>query len=163
MAICQGSKTTILNRNSMHTVSITDQVMRSLLQKAVRRGNTEMVNSVLQYFLQTVQDKWLRNRLAVITTEECWSYLNEVNYSSLIHHYNQLTTSIKNKDAAGLGSLALAYKEKSYFVPGDAAITEVAELLQQPNAFWEGSKKARLAPETHVVVARAEEAYRKCH
>ena len=70
-----------LNRNSMNTVSITDQVMRSLLQKAVRRGNTEMVNSVLQYFLQTDQDKWLRNRLAVITVEECWPY-----YGSLMHH-----------------------------------------------------------------------------
>ena len=51
----------------MNTVSITDQVMRSLLQKAVRRGNTEMVNSVLHYFIQTGQDKWIRNRLAVIT------------------------------------------------------------------------------------------------
>jgi hypothetical protein len=133
----------------MHTVSITDQVMRSLLQKAVRRGNTEMVNSVLQYFLQTVQDKWLRNRLAVITTEECWSYLNEVNYSSLIHHYNQLTTAIKNKDAAGLGSLALAYKDKSYFVPSDLSIMEVADLLQRPNYFWENTRNYKLDYQQH--------------
>jgi len=117
----------------MNTVSITDQVMRSLLQKAVRRGNTEMVNSVLHYFIQTGQDKWIRNRLAVITAEECWPYLNKVNYSSLTYHYNQLTTAIKNKDAAGLGSVALAYKNNSYFVPSDLAIMEVAEILLPPN------------------------------
>src|ERR1035437_7380913 len=133
----------------MNTVSITDQVMRSLLQKAVRRGNTEMVNSVLQYFIQTGQDKWLRNRLAVITAEECWPYLNEVNYSSLIHHYNQVTTATKNKDAAGLGSVALAYKDKSYFVPSDLAIMEVAELLQHPNYFWDNSRNYKLDYQQH--------------
>jgi len=145
----------------MNTVSITDQVMRSLLQKAVRRGNTEMVNSVLQYFLQTDQDKWLRNRLAVITAEECWPYLNEVNYSSLIHHYNQLTTAIKNKDAAGLGSVALAYKGKSYFAPSDLAIMEVAELLQHPNYFWENTRKYILDYQQHKLVEKAKEAYHK--
>jgi hypothetical protein len=56
-----------------------------------------------------------------------------VNYSSLTYHYNQLTTAIKNKDAAGLGSVALAYKNNSYFVPSDLAIMEVAEILLPPN------------------------------
>ena len=128
-----------------------EQVLHSLLQKAVRRGNTDMVNSVLQYFIQTdttKQLRWLRNRLAVITAEECWPYLIsasfENNESSLIHNYTQLTTTTKNKDAAGLGSVALAYKDKSFFVTPDLAIMELAELLLRPNYFWENTRKYKL-------------------
>ncbi|MDR3611040.1 MAG: hypothetical protein P4L27_10790 [Ignavibacteriaceae bacterium] len=137
-------------------VSITDQVMRSLLQKAVRRGNTTMVNSVLQYFIQTGQDKWLRNRLAVITAEECWPYLG-----SPTHDYITLTTAIKNKDAAGLGSVALAYKNKSYYVPPDAATVEVAELLERPNYFFENTRNYKLDYPQHKFMEKAKEAYHK--
>jgi hypothetical protein len=138
------------------TVSMTDQVMRSLLQKAVRRGNTEMVNSVLQYFIQTGQDKWLRNRLTVITAEECWPYL-----SSPTHDYIELTTAIKNKDAAGLGSVALAYRDKSYYVPPETEVMEVAELLERPNYFFENTRNYKLDYPQHVFMEKAKEAYRK--
>ena len=75
-----------------------------------------MVNSVLQYFLQTdttKQNSWLRNRLAVITAEGCWPYLEKVSFEnnekSIIHHYTQLTLTVKNKDAAKLGRSSRVY------------------------------------------------------
>jgi hypothetical protein len=115
-----------------------------------------MVNSVLQYFLQTGQDKWLRNRLPVITAEECWPYL-----SNPTHNYITLTTAIKNKDAAGLGSVALAYKNKSYYVPSDPETMEVAELLERPNYFFENTRNYKLDYPQHVFMEKAKEAYRK--
>jgi hypothetical protein len=135
--------------------NLTNQVLHSLLQKAVRRGHTGMVNSVLQCLLQyPEQQKWLRNRLAVITTEECWPYIHELDYEDLIYNYNQLTLAVKDKDAAGLGSLALALKNKAHYVPEDTAIVDVAELLQHPADLWRNNKLK--------VIRQCEEAYKKC-
>ena len=142
--------------------------MKSLLQKAVRRGHTKTVNSVLQYFIQndeTHQNRWLRNRLAVITTEECWPYLNEVTYdnsvNTIAHHYTQLALAVKDKNAAGLGSLALALKNKEYFVPSDTEIVDVATLLHNPGSVWENPGRSRLSFQAQIMISKAEEAYRK--
>ena len=54
--------------------SYTDARYRSLLQKAVRRGNTELVytTSTLLESLGTREKNWFRTRTAIITLEECW-------------------------------------------------------------------------------------------
>ena len=86
-------------------------IEHSLIQKAVRRGNVELVEKVFNYLCDKKgQDKWLRNRLAVIGYEECWPYANELDYScgdyKLLEQYKAITCRVKNKDCDGLAYLA---------------------------------------------------------
>lgn len=122
----------------------TDQISRSFLQKAVRRGNTELVEKTIQYIIANDDFDWLRSRLAVMTFEECWNYGLEVSYDKdetiIKDHYIQLTKFKKNKDAAGLGSLAYNLSEGDISVlfdnKGDKAIKIIAEAIKRPKDFW---------------------------
>ena len=62
-----------------HRVDI-DMRFRSLLQKAVRRGNVKLVftTSALLESLSRKEKNWFRNRTAVITFEECWPLGSEL-------------------------------------------------------------------------------------
>src|SRR5262245_39638861 len=50
----------------------THQECRSLLQKAVRRGDEGLVGMVTCHLEKAGDAAWLRGRAAVITFEECW-------------------------------------------------------------------------------------------
>jgi hypothetical protein len=123
---------------------------RSLLQKAVRRGNVEVVEKVVGY-LQHVNDfKWLRKRLAVIAYEECWTYADQLLYPKqpykLLDEYKTLTTTIKNLNADALASLAMKVKEGvSSALIGSSkdkrAIQTVANAIKKPEEFWDWIKK----------------------
>lgn len=92
----------------------TDQEARSLLQKAIRRSDAEIAYATFSYLVQEKNDiRWLKNRYPVMVFEEAWhlgryaipaSDLNE-----LRDQYISLALNIKDKSAAGLGSLAYAY------------------------------------------------------
>ncbi len=122
----------------------TDQISRSFLQKAVRRGNVEMAQKIIVYIIDHDDFDWLRNRLAVITFEECWNYGLYVTYDKdeaiITKHYLKITETTKHKDAAGLGSLAYNLSEGDTSVllenHGDKAIKIVAEALKRPKDFW---------------------------
>jgi hypothetical protein len=94
----------------------TDQASRSLLQKAVRRGDWEMVHKTFSYIYYNEGLDWLRSRLAVMVTEECWSYIPEVSFDIdvdiILKHYYEITSSVKSRDASGLGAMSYAYLEK---------------------------------------------------
>ena len=57
----------------------TDQVARSLLQKAVRRGSASVAVATFRYLVAERDElQWLRGRLAVMTVEEAWPYVAQV-------------------------------------------------------------------------------------
>ena len=90
----------------------THQKCRSLLQKAVRRGCPELVECTAAHLFDINDKSWLRQRTAVITFEECWQIAVSWNYSpelvDIIDHLSSAAKVVKNKQAAGLGSLAYA-------------------------------------------------------
>jgi hypothetical protein len=123
----------------------TDQRVRSLLQKAARRGYARVVDRAL-VCLDTSGDKtWLRSRAIVITFEECSPLAAllsiDPSLSSKRTALLSVTNAAKQKDAAGLGALAYAYRE------GDASMTDcvpnrrilgiVSEALRRPGAFFD--------------------------
>lgn len=120
-------------------------VEHSLIQKAVRRGNVELVEKVFEYLLDKSQKQWLRDRLVVMAYEECWTYADKLLYPSIPHkvlaEYKSLTRTVKNKNAAGLAALAIKVKDgdRSAFVGDEKeqkAIKSVANGFTDPVGFW---------------------------
>jgi hypothetical protein len=112
---------------------------------------------------------WLRKRLAVVTFEECWTYGLEVSYENdeetVIKHYLKIAGAVKNKDAAGLGSLgySLSQGDKSVFFgdKDDKAIKIIAEAIRRPNDFWEWVRKHSLSEAQKELVQKADKGFRK--
>ncbi len=94
------------------------ELERSLLQKAVRRGNEELTEKVVKYLTNVGDTIWLKNRFPIIVFEECWTYTG--------NHYNVLARTVKNKNAAGLGALAVKMNTSE-----DLAIRTVARGLDK--------------------------------
>lgn len=122
----------------------TDQHARSLLQKAVRRGNTSIAKATFHYLVEEKKDlNWLRSRLAVMTFEEAWPYGLKVTFGKtgqeILGHYIALCTCEKHKNAAGIGSLAYALSEGDDSVLcGDSSdwyIRLVAKALKEREKF----------------------------
>lgn len=118
----------------------------SLIQKAVRRGNVELVEKVFKNLLENGQRHWLRNRLAVIGYEECWQYANTLNFTcndyELLEQYKAFACKVKNKDCDGLAYLANRVNDwENTAIRGDAtqqdAIQKVAGAMKDDVAFWE--------------------------
>lgn len=122
----------------------TDQIARSLLQKAIRRNDISMTRAAIDLIIQQGDFDWLRNRLAVITFEECWAYASEVSFekdeSVISDHLVKLATTVKNKDAAGLGSLGYELSRGDISVLNNSSedrnIKLIAEAIRRPKDFW---------------------------
>lgn len=124
-----------------------DARFRSLLQKAVRRGNVELVltTSALLESLSAKEKNWFRNRTAVITFEECWPLGTDLvfnrKYHSKVAALIKVTRSVKAKDATGLGFLAYALFEGDLTVftgaPEDRHIKIIANAIRRPEDFWD--------------------------
>lgn len=127
--------------NQQQNASNVRPLLRSLLQKAVRRGYVELAQKVAFILASHGDSSWLHTRTGVITFEECWPYaslLNSDTPSALT--LCEVAAAMKNKDAAGLGSLAQAAVE------GDATAIEqalepvavkiVAAGLKRPESFF---------------------------
>lgn len=147
----------------------TDQVSRSILQKAVRRADYEMTKKAIAFLIQNDDFDWMRKRLAVMTFEECWTYGTEVSYDNdqdiIIKHYLRLATTAKNRNAAGLGSLAYVLSEKDESVYegniGDKSIRIITEAIKRPKDFWEWTKKHNLTEKQEKLVEMADKGFRK--
>lgn len=128
-----------------------DYIMRSLLQKAVRRGDTDLTEKIVIYLLNNDDLEWLRKRLAAVTFEETWPYGLQVSYDrnaqTLINHYINIAKLVKNKEAAGLGSFAyeLSTDSKSFLnvitKEDYKHIKIVSEAVKRPNDFWDWALK----------------------
>lgn len=117
----------------------------SLIQKAVRRGNVELIEKVFKYLLDNGGEKWLKDRLAVIGYEECWPFANTLNFNSnsieLLEQYKAIAVRVKNKDCDGLAYLAKRLnqwnsKAKTGTPEQQFAIQTIADGIKDDTKFW---------------------------
>lgn len=125
----------------------------SLIQKAVRRGNVDLVEKVFTYILNNGGRKWLRDRLAVIGYEECWQYANTLDFAcndfKLLQQYKAIACKVKNKDCDGLAYLANRLNDlEETVLRGDRtqreAIQSIATAMKDDSIFWKWLEKKSL-------------------
>jgi hypothetical protein len=123
----------------------TDQRVRSLLQKAARRGFTEIVDHALDRLETNGEKAWLKSRTIVITFEESWPLASSLKIdnepASKRRALLNVTRATKQKDAAGLGALAYAYGEGDNsmldLIPDHNMLRKVSDALKEPSSFFE--------------------------
>jgi len=120
---------------------------RSLLQKAVRRGNANLVVTtcaILESF-GAREKNWIRGRAAIITFEESWplgvGLVFNKRFHSKVAALVRVARCQKSKDASGLGLLAHALFEDDRSVLNgsrqDRDLKIIANAIGRPDAFWE--------------------------
>jgi hypothetical protein len=119
---------------------------RSLLQKAVRRGNTELVytTSALIEDIGGRSAAWLEARTAVIMFAECWPLGAELLFTKPIHSKVAALLRVahrqKARDATGLGFLGYALDQGDETVLtrvcDEKAVRLIARAIRQPTGFW---------------------------
>ena len=138
---------------------------RSLLQKAVRRGNIDLVFTT-SAFLESLGSKdknWYRTRTAIITFEECWPLATELVFKKKFHSkvatLIRVTRAVKARDATGLGYLAYALARGDTSVlddsPDDKAIKIVANAIQRPDDFWQWIAWQNISDSQKVLIDNA--------
>lgn len=150
----------------------TDQECRSLLQKAVRRGDVSVTEMAVIKLLALGDNNWLRARLGVIAFEECWHITPALDLmaegSALLKEYRALALTDKNKDAAGLGIFGYELSEGGLSVLGmdgigldeRREIKVVAEGMKRPVDYWRWVKSLNLLPERRESIRKAEVGYK---
>lgn len=127
-----------------------EQVCRSLLQKAVRRGAVAIAEKAAIHLIQKGETTWLKNRLGVIVFEEAWACVSKLDFTTneglLLNQYKDLASSSKNKNAAGLGSLAYEFSRGAEGVlvkgaPENRHIKIIAEAIRRPVDFWHWARQ----------------------
>ncbi len=148
----------------------THQACRSLLQKAVRRGHPKLAAQTAAHLLEVGDSKWLQRRTAVIIVEECWPLLSQLqgrfNRTSASDVLAQAASSTKNKNEAGLGTLAYALSQGDRTVLGvsseqDQHIRIMAAAINRQEEFWAWAKRESAAPWQHDLVTAARRAFRR--
>lgn len=128
-----------------------------------------MTKKTINYIIANGDFDWLRKRLAVVTFEECWTYGLEVSYDKdeeiITNHYLKIVKTIKNKNAAGLGSLAYALSagDNSVFFGNnsDKAIKKISEAIKRPKDFWDWARNQNLDDKRKKIVENADKGFRK--
>ena len=115
-------------------------LLRSLLQKTVRRGDAQLAETVACRLAERGDLAWLKTRAGVIAFEECWPYGTKLlNHPPLVS-LREIAGLTKNKEAAGLGSLAHAFAEGDLSVldaaPDPVAVKIVAASLTRTEEFF---------------------------
>ena len=138
---------------------------RSLLQKAVRRGHTDLVytTSALIASLGSKEKKWYRTRTAIITFEECWPLGSDLIFNRKFHSkvaaLIKVTLSTKYRDASGLGYLAFALIEGDQSVlngtADDKHVKIIANAIQRPDDFWQWIAAHKKSEQQTAVIENA--------
>jgi len=144
----------------------TDPRVRSLLQKAARRGFPVVVENAVGRLNLSGDKVWLRSRAVVITFEECWPLAASLSLSkdegSKLRALLNVCRAVKQKDAAGLGALSYAYHEGDQsmldIVPEQRSLRIVAEALKRPQPFFEWAK-SECKTERQISVVEAAQRY----
>jgi hypothetical protein len=120
---------------------------RSLLQKAVRRGNADLVytTSAMIESPGPKERDWFTPHAAIITFEECWPLGAELAFNKRFHSkvaaLIKVAGSTKARDASGLGKLAYALWEGDQSVlcdpAGDQHIRILTNAIERPKDFWQ--------------------------
>jgi hypothetical protein len=132
--------------NDFEFITSKYQLERSLLQKAIRRGDVEVTEKVVAYLLSVGDKDWLRDRLFVIAYEECWPIANQIQFTDLIYEYKKIALTVKNKNAWGLAKLAVNFSKNNYKLDSiqsqdfNAGIIYLAKVIKDPVNFWEEIK-----------------------
>lgn len=142
----------------------TDQRVRSLLQKAARRGYVQVVERAVVRLDASGDKTWLRSRAIVITLEECWPLAASLSIGRELSSKRTALLSVakaaKQKDAAGLGALAHAYQEGDQSmadcIPDRRALRIVSEALGRPGAFFEWVLHQSRSQQTTDVIRSAQ-------
>jgi hypothetical protein len=119
---------------------------RSLLQKAVRRGNADLVytTGALIESLGHKEKSWFTAHAAIVTFEECWPLGAQLAFNKRFHSkvaaLIKVAGSTKARDASGLGFLAYALWEGDQSVLNDSAddkhVKILANAIERPKDFW---------------------------
>jgi len=142
----------------------TDPRVRSLLQKAARRGFSDVVDRAFMRLDQSGDKTWLRSRAIVITFEECWPLAASLTInpeaSSKRNALLSVSRAAKQKDAAGLGALAYAYQEGERSMldcaPDPQLLKLVSEALRRPAPFFDWVSRQSKAEQSNNVIRAAQ-------
>jgi hypothetical protein len=142
---------------------------RSLLQKAVRRGEAGLAAEVTKHLGDVGDGKWLRTRVAVVTFEECWPLGADLperpDQAAIVTSFIRVAESVKLKDAAGLGTLAYALSKGDQSVFSNSAqdrpIRILSEAIQRPKEYWGWVVKQTKDDRQAALVDSAYRAYRR--
>lgn len=139
-------------------------IFRSLLQKAVRRGYTDLVETVARQLAEHGDSKWLNIRAGIIALEECWTLTSKIE-THTIDLLKATSRCKKNKDAAGLGSLGYAYSIGEYphlsYSVEDRPIRIVAAGLKRPIDFFKWIRLQDLNSNQIAVVNMSEISFKR--
>jgi hypothetical protein len=175
-ACCAGGELPLRPKNSTADEGLvrkphadTHQECRSLLQKAVRRGDADLALRVARHLQEIGDSAWLRGRVSVITFEECWPLggmlPSRPDAAAATNVLTHVARSTKLKDAAGLGTLAYALSggDRSVFigVPEDRHIRVVEQAIQRPNDFWKWAASSTQSEIQRGLVEAAERSFRR--
>jgi hypothetical protein len=154
-----------IHRQSPHP----HQACRSLLQKAVRRGDVALTRRTADHLGEVGDTSWLRQRTGVIVLEECWPLAADLDWSPgtrpLTRALARAAQAVKAKDATGLGSLAYARTKGDTSVLTGAAtdchVARLAEAIQEPATFWDWAQREAPSGRARTVVEAARQAHRR--
>jgi hypothetical protein len=145
--------------------SAVDDRYRSLLQKAVRRGHSELVYTVsaLIESLDLHSKAWFEARAAAIIFGECWPLGGQMGltkrFSSWVAALIRVTHARKARDATGLGFLAYALAQGDSTAlnqtSDERAVKLVAKAVRHPAEFWAWVSAQATDPQRQPVVAQA--------
>lgn len=142
-----------------------DDRYRSLLQKAVRRGHSEIVYAasalIEQQSIRT--EAWFEKRTAFIVFGDCWPLGAEIVFARKFHRMAaaliRVARAAKCRDATGLGFLAYALAKGDATVltqdPGDRIIRLIAKAILQPADYWEWISGQAADPPAAALIANA--------
>lgn len=147
----------------------THQACRSLLQKAVRRGNRSLTSTIVHHLRAIGDTNWLKTRTFVITFEECWPLgaypCTTVNFDSLLTLLLNVTEAVKMKDAAGLGSLAYEHSQGDCSVlsgvPEDKHVLFLSHAIKNADQFWQQTIQESKSDNQLMLIEAAHKAYRR--
>jgi hypothetical protein len=136
-------------------------ILRSLLQKAVRRGNEALTEKVAFILANNGDSFWVRTRSSVITFEECWPMSRSLMLKRPpIGLLKEVANSEKQKDAAGLGSLAYAAFDGDFSAVEKAydplAVRYMVAALKRPSSFFKWAKSECQSDDQLKLVLSAE-------
>ncbi|CAI9002925.1 HEAT repeat domain-containing protein [Pseudomonas chlororaphis] len=141
-------------------------ILRSLLQKAIRRGYIGLTERVAYLLAEHGDSAWLRARAGVIVFEECWPFAARLRQNTAtIKIFQEIAKLKKNKDASGLGSLAYAYstgdRSAASYSQDDLAVRIVAAGLRRPDAFFNWVESKNLSMEQTEVINSARSTFKR--
>jgi len=117
-------------------------LLRSLFQKAIRRGSADVAGRVAFQLGSRGDSIWLNSRIGVIIFEESWQCAGVLLRNAPVAvMLREIAYSSKNKDAAGLGAMAHALLQGHLstldHAPDPLALKIVAAALKRPERFFD--------------------------